>query len=241
MTLSASDRPGHASGHANDAHRQRGALSENDFARAKRHSRRVRLLKFAFPLAAVLIGAGFAGYSYLASWGSVSVDIAGTRIESGRLVMASPKLEGFTSENLPYAMTAARAFQQIGDSDKVELEGIDARLPIDAANFATIVAPKGLYDRDKNTLVLDGLIQVTTTDGMAATFRSVFVDIGKGAMTTSEPVDVKREGASVAADSMSVSENGKVFVFEHNVRMAIDPGRFDAAALEAGRLDASYE
>ena len=66
---------------------------------------------------------------------------------------------------------------------------------------------------------------VTTTDGMAAKFKSVFLDMGKGTMKTNDPVDVSRGGSRITADSMSVQDNGKVVVFENSVRVNIDPGQ----------------
>ena len=46
--------------------------------------------------------------------------------------MANPKLDGFTKENLPYSMTATRALQDFDKNGIIDLEGIDARLPVSA-------------------------------------------------------------------------------------------------------------
>ncbi len=200
-------------------------LRQAAFQRALRHSRRVRLLKTALPLAAVLIAAGFAAYSYIQLPGSVTFDISESAYANGKLVMANPKLDGFTKASRPYSMTAMRALQHVDQTGIVELEGIDAKLPINETNFAMIGADRGVYDRDKNTLDIPTAITVRTTDGMEVKLHSAYVDIEQGSLKTDKPVDIRMEGAKLAAESMSVLENGKVLIFERRVKMELRPDR----------------
>lgn len=198
------------------------------FARAKQHSRRVNLLKVALPLAAAAIAIGFVAYSYVVTPGSVSINVAESAISNGRLVMASPKLEGFTQDNRPYSMSATRAFQDLNDMGLIELEQISARLPFDGDNIAVLTAPGGLYNRDRNTLDLKGDLEIKTQDGMSARLKSAFVDIATGSVQTDQPVDIQMKGTSVQADSLRVEQNGKILVFDKRVRMVVDPSREQA-------------
>ncbi|HHZ09595.1 MAG TPA: LPS export ABC transporter periplasmic protein LptC [Rhizobiales bacterium] len=195
------------------------------FADARIHSRIVRFLKIALPAAAVTMIGGFAVHSWMAAPVVAAVDVRETKIVSGKLVMAAPKLEGFTKDNLAYSLSAERAVQAIGKANVFELEGIDARLPVDANTWAVVKAKKGVYDRDRNTIDFKSEVGVSTTDGMAATFASAFYDIGKGELKTSDPVEINMNGTQIAADGMTVLENGKVLIFENRVRMDIAPGQ----------------
>lgn len=209
------------------------------FDRAQRHSRRVRVLKFAVPLAAVLIAVAFPVYSYLAAPVSVAVQAEGTAFSNGKLVMANPKLNGFTKQKQPYSMTALRAIQDVGTQGIIELEGIDAKIPVGPDNIAAIKASHGTYDRNGNTMNLTSDVDITTTDGMRAKFKSVFLDMGKGTMKTGDPVDVSREGSRITADSMSVQDNGKVLVFENKVRVNIDSAALKTAEGNSGEINAA--
>jgi len=204
------------------------------FGRAQRHSRRVRVLKLALPLIAGAIAVGFPVYSYMAAPPTVAVQADGSAFSDGKLVMSNPKLDGLTKENLPYSLNALRAVQSVDKEGIVELEGIDAKLPISADNVATVGASHGIYDRDKNTLDLDKEITVSTTDGMVAKLKSAFLDMGKGTMTTSQPVDITRQGSRITADSMTVEQNGKVLIFENRVRLNIDPAAMKADKEKSG-------
>jgi len=209
------------------------------FDLAQRHSRRVRVLKFAVPLLAAVIAIAFPVYSYLAAPVSISVQAEGSAFADGKLVMANPKLNGFTKQKLPYSLTALRAIQDVGKQGIIDLEGINAKLPLTSDNVATVNATRGVYDRDGNTMSLTSDITVTTTDGIEAKLKSVFLDMGKGTMKTDEPVDVSRGGSRITADSMAVQDNGKVLVFENKVRVNIDPASLKAAEQRSGESNAS--
>jgi lipopolysaccharide export system protein LptC len=122
-------------------------------------------------------------------------------------------------------MTATRALQHLDKNGIVDLEGIDARLPVSATEFATIGAERGVYDRENNTLDIPSAITVKTTDGMTAILQSAYLEIGPGNLRTKDPVDIKMNGAQIVADAMSVLENGKVLIFERGVKMNLAPGR----------------
>jgi len=209
------------------------------FGRAERHSRRVRWLKLALPIAAFAMAAGFIGYSILASPTVVSVEAEGSVFTEGKLVMASPKLEGFTKDGRPYSVIAARAIQDVAQQDIINLEGIDAKMPVEKDIWARVEAKSGIYDRAANTLEVKSDILVTTTDGMVAKLKSAFLDIAKGSLKTADAVDIQLHGSKVTADSMAVLENGKLIIFEKRVRMNIDPEEMKAAEAARGATDAS--
>lgn len=94
------------------------------FHAAQRHSVRVRVLKTALPVAAIALAAVFSWYTFLATPASpVKVEV-NTGGETGKLVMKSPHLNGYTKDNRPYSMTAAKATQDVKNSGAITLEGI---------------------------------------------------------------------------------------------------------------------
>lgn len=198
------------------------------FASAARHSGRVRFLKIALPLTALILAGAFAAYSYLSSPVSIGFDLSSTAIRDGKLVMAAPKLEGYTTDNLPYAMTAARAIQDASNTNVIELEDIDATVPMTDGTLAKIDARKATYDRISNTISLNDPMTLSTDDGKSAIFQSANIDMGKGTLVTEQPVAIRIKGASIDAGKLSIAENGKVIVFDNHVQMNLDPGRLNA-------------
>ena len=209
------------------------------FRRAERHSRRVRALKIWLPGLALLGVGGFVAWSFLSVPSVDGFAVQGSAITDGKLVMASPKLDGFTRDNLPYSMTALRAVQDLKQTGVITLEEIDAKVPLTADNTAQIVSRSGIYDSNKNTLVIDSAVTVTTTDGMVAKLLSADVDIAAGRMSTAKPVDIQLDGSHISADSLTVSENGKVLVFDRRVRVEIEPKQASGATTGKGVSDAA--
>ena len=209
------------------------------FGRAERHSRWVRRLKIIVPIAAFAMAACLGVFSFLSAPPGIVIENQGSDVAEGKLVMANPKLEGFTKDGRPYSMLAGRAVQDFEDQGVINLESIDAKMPIDKDNWARVQTDGGVFNRTDNTLDVNTDITVTTDDGMIAKLKSAFLDINNGNLRTSMPVNIQANGATIAAGSMAVLENGRRIIFEKQVRMNIDPVSLKAAEAAKGGKDAS--
>ena len=212
---------------------ERSERGADAFVRAQRHSRMVRRLKIVLPTLAVVIMIAFIGYSILASSVGGSVSMGTPSLEGGDLVMANPKLDGFTKDDLPYKMSAARAKQSLGGGNSIELEDIQARLPIDDSNWASINAAAGVFDKDDNTLNITSSVTLETTSGIVARLQSAKVDIAAKKLSTQDPVEIELDGTRIAAESMQATEGGKVLTFSDRVRVQIDPSQIRQESAEA--------
>ncbi len=206
-------------------HSASGTTPTDAFALAARHSRRVRIAKIAFPVLAVVIAIGFVVISYVHSPPNVEIDTTESAFVDGKLVMAKPQLEGMTKDNRPYEMLAERAIQELSKPGVIKLDAISAKLPLYDKDWVSIDAPEGTFDRDRNTLDMKNPFRIKTSNGLSATINSAFIDMGQSTMKTSDAVDIMLNGTRLTADSMSVLEKGKLFVFDKRVRLVIDPAR----------------
>ncbi|ANG95103.1 LPS export ABC transporter periplasmic protein LptC [Brucella pseudogrignonensis] len=194
------------------------------FKAAQRHSIRVRVLKTALPVAAIALAAVFSWYTFLATPAApvkVEVNNGG---ESGKLVMSNPQLNGYTKDNRPYSMIAAKAIQDAKNSGAIALEGISAELPVGDNGNAKVEAASGVYDNANGRLQLDKDFTVTTNEGLHAVMRSADVNLKSGQVTTDKPVEIRNGSTQISADTMQIKESGKVVIFENKVRVVIDGG-----------------
>lgn len=202
---------------------------EEVFAHARRHSRRVRVLKFVLPVAAALMIAVFVGYSMLASTVQRVTSLGSLSIDDGGVVMANPKLEGFTKDDLPYSLHAEEARQPLNAEGTINLKGISASIPIDKDDRAEITAAAGSFNRDKNMLDITSEIVLNATSGLTARLQSAHIDIAENTLTTDDPVDIELNGMHIAANGMDAAKGGKSLVFEDGVRVRIAPSALKAA------------
>ncbi len=199
---------------------------EASFVRARRHSRHVSYLKIGLPVGAAIVIVLFAAWAWISTPEGFTADVTGSAVKDGKLVMSNPKLNGFTKDDLPYAMTAERAVQDLTNTTQIALENIDARLPIEADNWADIVAEVGVFDNENNTLDVTSPMTIKTTRGIVAKLNSAFVDIDKGSVISSEPVSIEMNGSTLKADTMTVEDQGQVIAFDGRVRMTVLPEQF---------------
>lgn len=204
---------------------------ERAFRRARRHSGRVRFLKLVLPVLAVLIIGGFVARSWVASsFEEAGIGLEGVTLESGRIVMANPTLDGYTGDNRAYSVRADRAIQDIGGMGRIDLEGIIARLEMEDGSIANVEAATGTFDEAAGELRITSELTVAIEGGMTARFASADIDVNAGTMTTPDPVEVDLSGTRVNAESMAVTDNGAVIVFDRRVRVQMDPRQMQSAA-----------
>jgi lipopolysaccharide export system protein LptC len=196
----------------------------------------VQRLKLWLPIAAGLGIAGFVAATALSGIAppeGVTVKVDDLALSDGKVVMANPRLSGFTSDNRAYEMTADRAIQDSNNAKYVELEGILAKFPMENGAIATVRAKSGNYDDTSKTLELTDPFSIRTDDGMAADLQSATINVETGTLSTKDAVDININGTTVRADTLAITDSGKVLVFENRVKMIIEPNKLQTADTNA--------
>ncbi|MBW3097593.1 LPS export ABC transporter periplasmic protein LptC [Pseudohoeflea coraliihabitans] len=201
--------------------------SDRQYRKALRHSRTVGRLKILLPMLSALLIAGFFAVSWLANQVPDGVTVTATAIEDGKLVMYRPTLTGENGRNQAYELRAARAVQDLTTPDIFALQEIVARVPIADDQFASLTAQSGTVDREAETLRFDQPFRVETDDGMTADLQAAVIDIAAGEVASDGPVEIRTSQVRVDAESMRLLDKGGTIIFEHKVRMTIDPKALD--------------
>jgi len=197
--------------------------SHAEYKRALSHSRLVRVLKIVLPLAAALVVVAFVVVSLLDNLVPEGVGIDSVIIRDGKLVMQNPVMSGQSSDARPYTMRAARAIQDLSAADVIVLEDIVADLPAPNGSNAVLNAVSGTFNREAQTILFDKPLSVSTDDGMTAQLQSADVDMANGGLVSNAPVSISSGDASVVAQSMQMTDKGRVIIFQDQVRMTINP------------------
>lgn len=200
------------------------AADNKAFLRAKSHSRRVWWTKRLLPLAAVsavvvMIGAVFL-HRVLPD---VALNLPNATVQDGKLVMANPKMDGFTSDKRRYNVTAQRATQDLRGKSALELDQLRADVELDDGRDALLVSPTGIFDNAANRLTLPEQAVLTTTDGMRAEFGRADINVQTGAVDASQNVKITSKDTTIIAETMRLKSGGKHIVFENNVQVVMQP------------------
>ena len=195
-----------------------GPSSERMFRRAARHSRVVRFLRVGLPVGLVVALCFIVIVAYfnpLKAPTNVSLDhvaISGTKIN-----MERPRLTGFTSDLLPYEVTAQVASQDLANPDVIELTDLRAQLHTEDQGIVEIKARKGFYDTKADLFRLADNILVQSTKGHEARLQEATIDVKKGTIISEHRVETKFPNGTVEANHLDVAENGALVLFSQGV------------------------
>jgi lipopolysaccharide export system protein LptC len=195
---------------------------DQQFRAAVRHSRRVRLLRWAIPLGGITIVALF----YAASWlnplhmlAKLPIDPSKLVISGTKLTMQAPKLAGFTRDNRAYEFTARAAAQDLANPAILELKDIRAKIEMQDKAQVEMTAANGIYDTKTDLMRLIDDIRISSSSGYSGHLREATVDVKKGNVTSEAPVEVTMLNGTLNANRMELVNNGELVRFEGGVAM----------------------
>lgn len=192
---------------------------------ARRHSRRVRILRKAVPAILVLSLGGLVAANYLnpARWLRVPTEFGTLVISGSKITMEAPRLAGFTKDQREYEVTATSASQDTKNPTIVEMKEISGRIDMEDKSKVTLTAVEGIYDTKADLLQLNQEILIVSTAGYQGRLIEAQVEVKKGRIVSEKPVQLKMPQGTLDANRMEVTETGSVIRFEGGVVMMLTP------------------
>ncbi|MEH2511514.1 lipopolysaccharide export system protein LptC [Nitrobacteraceae bacterium AZCC 1564] len=196
------------------------------YARAKRHSRRVRQLRIAVPVlvaAALLSIVGISLFNPFRILAKLPIDLNKLAVSGTKITMDSPHLAGFTPDQRPYELWAKSAVQDVTNPTNVELNELHAKVQMEDRTGITMDARSGLFDTKSQLLNLKDQILLQSSTGYEAHLTQAAVDIAGGTVSSDQPVAVKLLNGTLDAQRLRITENGALVRFEGGVSMFLIP------------------
>lgn len=202
-------------------------LTELDarFAAAARHSAFVRALRVAVPVAVVLAMGAIVGISIFNPFRALAklpVEMDGLVVSGTKITMEAPRMSGFTADKRPYDVWAKTAVQDLTDPANVALTVPKAKILAEDGSTVTIDARTGRFNNKTQMLELHQDVYLQTSAGYDVRLNHALIDLGAGAVSTDDGVNVKFAGGRVSAKRLRLTEKGDVVRFEGNVMMELD-------------------
>ncbi|MGE0231603.1 MAG: LPS export ABC transporter periplasmic protein LptC [Flavobacteriaceae bacterium] len=199
---------------------------------ARRHTRRVMLLRRALPAAALVISILILLSGLDLTGGLPSVDIGEVKMDGSTVTMTNPELSGYGKNNEAYRVTATRAEQDIKSPNLVRLHTVDGTLNERGGRETTLSAASGLYNAQKRTLVLEKDVVVSSSNGYVAHLERADVDMGAGRVTSDKPVMIEGLDGTIRSDAVEIEDKGARILFTG--RVVVDVLLDSEAARDAG-------
>lgn len=198
------------------------ADSERAFRAARRHSRVVRILRVAVPIAVVLglvIMTLITFLNPMRMLARLPVELGDLVVSGSKITMEQPRLSGFTRDARAYELTADAAAQDLTKPDIVELRNIHAKVGMQDKSTMEMSAVTGTYDTKGETLKLERDIRLSSSTGYRGLLSEAVIDIRNGHVTSDRPVEVTMLQGTLNAKRLEIKDSGDVVRFHGGVIM----------------------
>ncbi len=190
---------------------------------ALRHSRFVRVFRWALPLGSIAAVAALA-LGALAPWRALApaqVTADSISADGASMTMAHPKLSGFRRDGRPFSLTADKAVQDLAQPSKAVLTGVSGQMSVSDSMTFRLQAGQGLYDNAAQSLSVTQNVRLSS-DAFDLALESADIDFRSGAMRSDQKVIVhRRDGSQIVADSFAAADNGRQLTFSGHVRTTV--------------------
>jgi lipopolysaccharide export system protein LptC len=192
----------------------------------RRYSRMVELLRYLLPALALSLIALVALWPQLiGSAGGLIVPIfANTKVDGADvMLMRNPRYAGHTNNGEPYRLTAASAYADPKQPDRVHLDRPAGALTGAGPRDLNVTARRGLYNRAGDKLDLNGGVELTTSDGYRFDTNHAHIDLKNGQVVGDQPIQGFGPTGTLWAERFEILDKGDLLHFEGRVRVTLPP------------------
>ncbi|HEY9093000.1 LPS export ABC transporter periplasmic protein LptC [Parasphingorhabdus sp.] len=186
-----------------------------------KHDRNVRLLRVMLPLGVGALGAILA-LAPFTTGGELSfvldkdtVDVAGERMR-----VTEALYRGEDSQGRPFSIKAGSAIQKSSREAVVDLKDLSARILLNDGP-AQIRAGSGVYDMDREDVIVPGAVQLESAGGYRLTTSNVTVDLQSRTLSSAAPVEGRTNIGTFRADSLKADMSERTITLEGNAKLRI--------------------
>jgi lipopolysaccharide export system protein LptC len=194
-------------------------MSRGDSARAfqsaRRHSRLVRTLRIAIPIAVVASLTVVFLVTYfnpLRMLAKLPINMNNLVVSGTKITMENPRMSGFTKDERAYEFSAEAAAQDLTKPDIVELRNIHGKLQMEDKSMMEMSADVGTYNTKLETLKLERNIVLSS---------SAEVDVKKGNVVSDQPVELEMLQGKLNANRLEIVDSGDLVRFLEGVDMVM--------------------
>ena len=194
------------------------ALGPPPRARARQHSRVVKVLRWALPMGMVAVLGLLAG---LIGEHSINQREA-ARAPVNQIVMSNPHFYGRDSQGRAFALSAREAARDPQDFQKVLLKFPHITQDVDGANPSTLTADSGVYREDTRILQLTGNVHADNSKDSAFASQEATVNTRTGAVTGPKAIQGQTSMGSVKSGSFDVYDKGDRVIYKGGVHARLN-------------------
>lgn len=188
---------------------------EWDFFKIRFFRRAVQFLFFVLVIALGSIVYFSRAHKHTVEWQAAS-------IKGSKLTLSSPQLTAYSLGGRLYKIKASRAIKDLAQPNVINLFKLNALLPYNEGQTATLEAIKGDYNQQNKQLFLPEGGVLTLADGTIITISQGRVDFTNKGLSVKEGISIKGAGFELVAPSLETQDKGQSFFFSGGVHVTFN-------------------
>ncbi|MDJ0944053.1 MAG: LPS export ABC transporter periplasmic protein LptC [Kiloniellales bacterium] len=141
------------------------------------------------------------------------------------LSMLNARFDGVDEEGRPFSLSADEASQPSSVNEIVDLSLPKGDITLKDGTWLALTAKTGKYDRQGNTLDLEGAVSLFHDQGFELLTETAEVDLEVGRAEGSDPVTGQGPFGQLLSEGFRVEDDGDTIVFTGRSRMVLYPDR----------------
>ena len=125
---------------------------------------------------------------------------------------------GIDINNKPFSVKALQGVQDTRDETLMHLKTVNGSFERREGGEVQVIADNADYELKTKDLMVAGNVRFEEPGRYVAKLSSATVNLERQRIVTKEPVQVETSGATVSADSMETSEDGKLVILRGHVK-----------------------
>ncbi len=189
------------------------------------HDRLIRMLARVLPAGIGLIAAIMI-LAPLSPRGEISflLDRNKVAIAKERVRVDNALYRGQDSLGRPFSVSAAGAVQESAKNPLVRMSDLTARIQL-TDGPAQIHASGGSYDFDRETVAVDGVVDITAPDGYRMQSSGVTIDMKQKRLTGAGGISGAIPAGTFSANRIVADLDQRSVMLDGNARLSMVPGR----------------
>jgi len=125
---------------------------------------------------------------------------------------------GIDINDKPFSVKALQGVQDTHDETLMHLKSVSGAFERREGGEVQVIADNADYELKTKDLMVSGHVRFEEPGRYVAKLSSATVNLERQRIVTKEPVQVETSGATVSADSMETSEDGKLVILRGHVK-----------------------
>ncbi len=183
----------------------------------------VRIMKFALPLAAlVIIGVLI---THMTDSNTQQKNVASLpsaeKTTPGLIELIQPKFQDVDTDGNPYTITADKAVRAVDTPDMVLFTNPVADIMLKDNSWLAAKAKTGTFDRKNDTLELKDNVDIFHDSGYELRTQDIVISMKQKTAYTAKPVNAQGPVGMLSAQNMSILNHGEMVIFGGPAKLTI--------------------